>query len=167
MINTIGNCSDSIDNALKKGGAAYGMLRWLIKKKEMDMKVKKVLYTQLIRPTMEYGQEAWKGRRKKVEKLMLLERKILRAMTGMYRRPNGKWHRNDDLYKAAQMEENIGEHMERSAERYEVRKTEHRNEWYRSRMEELFRRRIEGKFRTEEYDKHTAEWKKKYKETEV
>lgn len=57
-INEFGNCKDSVANATSKGGMAYGMLRWLLKNKQMNMKVKKLMYTQLIRPTMEYGQEA-------------------------------------------------------------------------------------------------------------
>lgn len=70
-INEQANCMDTVENGIRKVQAALGMLRWLLKDKKMDMKVKKLMYTQLIRPAMEYGQEAWRGRgetKKKVGK---------------------------------------------------------------------------------------------------
>lgn len=132
------------------------------------MKVKKLMYTQLIRPTMEYGQEAWRGRKEskaKLEEMEGLERKILRSMTGLYRRDSGKWYSNKELFKAAQIEENITEHMEKNAGKYEERKDCHRNEWFRKRMEDLFQRKVRMRIRNEEYNKTTAEWKMKWKET--
>lgn len=168
IINEQANCKDTVENGIRKGRAAFGMLRWLLKDKNMDMKVKKLMYTQLIRPTMEYGQEAWRGRKEskaKLEEMEGLERKILRSMTGLYRRDSGKWYSNKELYKAAQIEENITEHMEKNAGKYEERKDCHRNEWFRKMMEDLFQRKVRMRMRNEEYNKTTAEWKMKWKET--
>lgn len=170
IINEHGNCKESAENAIRKGRAAYGMLRWIIRNKNMDMKVKKVMYTQLIRPTMEYGQEAWKGRKgnaTRLEKLELLERKVLRAMTGLYRKEDGTYYNRKVLFKAAMIEESILEHMTKNAEKYEERKDAHRNEWFRSRMEDLFQRKVRMKVRNEEYERTTKEWKSKWYETAV
>lgn len=170
IINEHGNCKESAENAIRKGRAAYGMLRWIIRNKNMDMKVKKVMYTQLIRPTMEYGQEAWKGRKgnaTRLEKLELLERKVLRAMTGLYRKEDGTYYNRKVLFKAAMIEESILEHMTKNAEKYEERKDAHRNEWFRSRMEDLFQRKVRMKVRNEENERTTKEWKSKWYETAV
>lgn len=94
-----------------------------------------------------------------------MERKILRAMTGLYRKEDGKWYNMKVLYKTAMIEESILEHMAKNAEKYEVRKEEHRNEWFRRRMMDLFQRKVNMKLRNEEYEKATKEWKGKWKET--
>lgn len=44
-----------------------------------------------------------------------MERKILRAMTGLYRKEDGKWYNTKVLYKTAMIEESILEHMAKNA----------------------------------------------------
>lgn len=82
---------------------------------------------------------------------MILERKILRCITGMYRRADGKWHSNAILYEKAGVEP-----LEREAEKmhtkHQGRREEHLNEFFRGRVEDLTRRRQEMVLRNWEFN---------------
>lgn len=52
IVNTDGNGVDTINNGVRKGGAAFGMLKWILKNADLDKRIKLMLYKQLIRPAM-------------------------------------------------------------------------------------------------------------------
>lgn len=92
---------------MKKIKMACAMLRPLYRRLELDMKVKEIVYKQLIRPIMLYGLQSWfqsevSGFMKPLE---IQERKIIRSITGRYRHPDtGHYFRNEELYEGLDVE---------------------------------------------------------------
>lgn len=130
-INEEKTCNDVIEHAVKKSRAAFGKVGWLIKKKGMKKNVKTLIYKQLIRPTMLYGIGAWANVKEgDIEKLDKRERQILRAMTGLYRREDGRYYNSQTLYDAAGIKEKLSEVVEKMHLKYESKKECQLNRWY-------------------------------------
>lgn len=73
--------------AIKKAQRAYGAIRPIISHLKVDQKTKEVLYNQLIRPRLTYAFPVWISASKTAyQKLILFERKILRVITGLFRK---------------------------------------------------------------------------------
>lgn len=150
----------AMNHATRKAGMAYGKLKWIITKKETNMQVKRLIYKQLIRPCLTYGMPILTNTNEKaLRKLGLFERKIVRGLTGRYRREDGRYYSNADIYKAVGLEETIEEHVNKLKEKYESKKECHRNAWYRERMAELQKRSMEMLSRNMEYKETTRLWK--------
>lgn len=163
-INENNTCDDTIDHSIKKSRAAFGKVCWLMKKKGMKSRVKTLVYKQLIRPTMLYGVGAWGNTSvKDLERLNKRERQILRAITGLYRRENGKYYSNKYLYKAAGIKEQLSEVVEKLHLKYETKKRYHLNRWYANRTEELEGRRLSKNMRNMDYQQHTKTWREEGK----
>lgn len=59
---------------------------------------------------MLYGGPAWQNvNETDIEKLNTAERKVLRGMTGLYRKEKGHYYKNEELYKAAEIKEKAGD----------------------------------------------------------
>lgn len=117
------------------------------------------MHKALIRPAMTYGSGTLiRTEEKELMELDRLERKIWRAATGKYRRPDGRYYSNETLMKELDMKESISEVIMRREEEPYVRRKEHRNEWFRERMDELEGRRVMHKLRNLEYEKGKKEW---------
>lgn len=86
---------DAIQHAVKKGFTVYGKMKWILKKKATSVKVKRMIYNQLIKPTLAYGMSIWPIITEKVfDKMAKCERKILRAITDKYRREDRRNYPN-------------------------------------------------------------------------
>lgn len=145
---------------MKKSRAAFAKVGWLLKKKDLKIKVKTLLYKQLIRPTMTYGVGAWGNvNERDIENLEKRERQVLRCITGMYRRENGRYFSSKDVYQAAGIKERLSEVIKKIYERYEEKKLYHLNKWYTKRAEDLKNRLLKKKVNNLEYDKQTRIWK--------
>lgn len=130
--------SDAVGHAVSKGFSVYGQLMWILVKKETDVVVKRLIHKQLIRPTMTYGMSLWPSTTEEtLWKVDACEQKILRGITGKYRRPNGKWYPNKELYAAMGLKDTIVEQINKTKEKYEARKEVHPNEWFRNRINDI------------------------------
>lgn len=102
------NFKEQRDAALMKTKSAIGVLRPILRRLNLDKKVKEILYKQLVRPTLLYGLPAWlKDNDKFIEPLAIYERKIIRLITSMYRDPTNELHyySNQYLYKNVNIDE--------------------------------------------------------------
>lgn len=151
---------DAIHHAVKKGFTVYGKMKWILTKKATSVKVKKMIYNQLIKPTLAYGMSIWPIITEKAfDKMAKCERKILRAITDRYRREDGRSYPNRTLYKESGIKKTIIECLNKAKEKYEGRKECHRSEWYRTRMTELEETRVREVMRIEEYRETVRQWK--------
>lgn len=133
-------------------------MRYLLVKKELNLEVKKLIYNQVIRPAITYGAGVLgMSTERDLAGIGILERKILRAATGMYRREDGHYFENDVLYKKLELKRRIGEVIGDMEERAYEKRQSHRNDWYRMRMEELERRRMSMKLRNMEFERTRRE----------
>lgn len=124
--------------AVSRTGMVYGKLKWIIKKESTSMKVKQLIYKQVIRPNLTYGMQILPiTTEKKLKKLGILERKIARVITKKYRRSNGKYYPNKVLYGEMELKKDVVEHINNLKEKYEYKKETHNNEWYRLKMSNL------------------------------
>lgn len=150
----------AVSHALSRAGTIYGKTKWILQRKATSLKVKRLIYKQLIRPNLTYGMQISPiTTEDTLDKLGALERKIARCITNLYRRDNGKYYRNETLYKEMDLKDNIVEHINKLKEKYEVKKAEHQNIWYRNRMVNLAEKRLGRLTRNLEYKKTTKEWK--------
>lgn len=131
-------CEDrNLKSALQSGWAAYGMVRWIATKNGMSVRVTRNLYTQIIMPSFFYVCQAWKFTKAQMDKLKLVERKILRKLSGMYRRPNGKYYSNEELYRKMEIGKDIEERAKERKEKYEKALDTMDNQWFKNRRREL------------------------------
>lgn len=118
----------------------------------LSKKVKALMYTMLVRPTMTYGTSGWNAAVDiDYHKLLMKERKFLRTITGLYRRDDGRHYPNNRLYEEIGLRDNIQQNIEKLKARYEEKKKRHPNEWFRSRMETLQKERDNYMARNEDY----------------
>lgn len=96
--------------------AAYFSLKNIFTNRKIDKPVKLLAYKQIIRPIALYGAPIWlQVSKQQINKIALVERKILRASTGLYRRPDSvKFYPNETVY---------GEAMINTIEREMINKT--------------------------------------------
>lgn len=71
----------------------------------MALKVKTVLYKSMIRAAVSHGFSLWDWNecRTGVNKLLIMERKLLRWFTGVFRDEDGLFYSNKILYEAAEL----------------------------------------------------------------
>lgn len=129
----------AIDHAVTKGNLARSTLNWILKRHEWDTKLKILTYKQLIRPTLTYGTEIW-DEEADISKLEILERKILRVCTGISKRPDGRYERNEVLYKTANIN-SLRDAIDKRREKYEEKREHHTNETFKTRLNELEQKR--------------------------
>lgn len=152
--------TEAIANAVRKGYTIYGKMKWILRKKETSKEVKKLIYRQLIRPSLTYGMEMWPVTTEEVlQDLGKCERQILRSITGKFRRQDGRYYPNKVLYDELDIKETINQQINKIKERYESKKEIHGNDWFRRRMIKLEEARKRAALQRQEYDKTTAEWK--------
>lgn len=109
---------------------------------------------------MTYGVGAWGNvNERDIENLEKRERQVLRCITGMYTRENGRYFSSKDVYQAAGIKERLSEVIKKIYERYEEKKLYHLNKWYTKRAEDLKNRLLKKKVNNLEYDKQTRIWK--------
>lgn len=147
--------NSNLKEALRRGWTAFAMVKWIVMKKGMSTRVKKNLYTQLILPSFLYGCQAWNFTDGQLAKLKLAERKILRMMTGMYRRSNKKYYSNIDLYKELDIKKNIEERIVERRVKYEKAIDQMENQWFINRRNVLKERERAHKEKME----YIKQWK--------
>lgn len=88
---------------IKKIKIATAMLRPIIKNVDLNIKIKKLLYHQLIRPLALYGVHIWcTAADTNIEKLCVQERKVVRSITGLFRKEEDRhYHSNQTIYTSA------------------------------------------------------------------
>lgn len=151
-INSEMTSKDSIDAAVRKGNMAFSMVGHLMRNQGLSKKVKALMYTMLVRPTMTYGTSGWNAAVDiDYRKLLLKERRFLRTITGLYRRDDGRHYPNNRLYEEIGLKDNIQQNIEKLKARYEEKKKRHPNEWFRSRMETLQKERDDYIARNKDY----------------
>lgn len=98
--------SKHLEYTRKKMIAAYFSLKGIFFNRKIDMKLKLLAYKQIIKPIALYGAPIWhQVSRAQINKIALLERKILRACSGLYRRPGSvKYYKNSHVYKTCKIE---------------------------------------------------------------
>lgn len=160
IINESGDARDTVEHGIKKFHAMYGKMRYILKDKALGQKVKELKYKQLIRPTMLYGRPAWQNvNEADIEKLNKAERKVLRGMTGLYRKDNGHYYKNEDLYKATGIKEKVGDMLEKHHIKHLEKRIDHPNQWFINKVEELEKRKMPMKVRNMDYVEQTKIWK--------
>lgn len=86
--------------------SAYFSLKKIFFNRKIDAKIKLLAYKQIIKPIALYGAPIWlQVSRAQINEIAVLERKILRACSGLYRKPNSvKYYANNVLYKKCNLE---------------------------------------------------------------
>lgn len=89
-----------VDTVRTKMLASYFALKNIFFNKKIDKKLKLLAYKQIIKPIAMYAAPIWlQVSKNQINKIALIERKILRACSGRYRHPNNvKYYSNDTLY---------------------------------------------------------------------
>lgn len=75
--------SNEVAARIQKGNKCYYGLAKSLNLRVMSRKMKKQLYTSLIRSAILYGSEIWPLRKKDENRLRVFERKVLRKMYGL------------------------------------------------------------------------------------
>jgi hypothetical protein len=90
----------------KASGALTQYYRAIHQHSRLSKKIKLVLYKQIIRTIISYAFPAWFHIPKSaLKKIKIFERKCLRSITGLYRKPGTyEYHSNHTLYEAAKIE---------------------------------------------------------------
>lgn len=97
----------------------------------LDIQIKILCYKQLIRPIISYAFPIWSCiSSAQMEKLRILERKLLRRCINYTRKPNGKHHSNNYLYHKAKTPR-LDKHLLSIAHRYLSRTKEFANPLFR------------------------------------
>lgn len=93
-----------VDQQIKRAHSAFSACNNLFRNKMMNVRVKSLLYKSLIRSILCYGFAAWNNINSfNMEKIRRVERKILRACTGLYRQKNSiRFVNSAEVYKKAQ-----------------------------------------------------------------
>ena len=151
-----GSLRSHIDGCKRKALMAYGRIRWLLKKKDLSVKVKTLLYKQLIRPMLCYGVGLYRSKKDVMNKVLpRTERQVLRCITGLYRRPETlKWYSNKELYAGAGLTEDISEVLRKQNEKFLEKRETHRNQWYLQRVLTLEEKTTSMRIRNLEYEEH-------------
>ena len=119
-----------IDETVKKARGAFFQLMPVLKKLEIDQKHRTHLYKQLIRPILTYGFPIWAtATEAKYNSMALLERKIIRAITGKYKHEDERGIR---YYSDAGLREETGiidirQHLKKTCSSFRRRMQTHEN----------------------------------------
>lgn len=136
-------------------------MKWILRKKETSKNVKRLIYKQLVRPSLTYGMSVWPVTSDKVlEKMGKCERKIMRSITRLHWKDDKKFYSNEEVYADLGMKDTIEEQINKIKEKYEEKKECHYNDWYRRQMWELEETRMGWLLRNQEYMETTREWKR-------
>lgn len=110
----------------KRGRAITGASRFLLSHKSVNMKVKRLIYKQIIRPTATYACAIW-GSPEVLHPLQVMERWAFRHATGNYRNPITKhFIPQNVLYDEMDLAP-IGEFIDKCCEKHMNRLTVHKN----------------------------------------
>lgn len=95
--------------------AAYFSLKRIFFNKKINSNLKLLAYKQIIRPIALYAAPIWRSvSNAQMNQIAILERKILRACTGLFRKPNSfKYYKNELIYEASNtipIEEELARH---------------------------------------------------------
>ena len=96
-----------VNSIIKKANFAFHLVHPLMRIQQgLPTQTKLLLYKQLIRPIITYGFPVWFTISKSyMEKILILERKILRVCTNLYRNPsNSHYYSNKTLYEKANID---------------------------------------------------------------
>ena len=91
MINTDSSIEEEIKEKIAAGNRAYHVHKKLFISKLILRNVKLQLYNTLIRPVVTYASETWVLKENMINKLLILERKIMRKILGPVRSEDGHW----------------------------------------------------------------------------
>lgn len=93
------NFKQHIDITVNKAKKAYGMLVPVMKNAALSKKHKEIMYNMLIRPIVLYGALVWASSKPtSLEKIAIFERRIIRRITGLYRKNFKHYYSNVTLY---------------------------------------------------------------------
>lgn len=98
---------EHIRNIIKKTTRAFHAVKGIMYNRQgLSIKTKSIIYKQLLRPILSYAFPIWSDiSSAQMEKLRLLERKYLRIITGIRRKPNSRhFHNNNTLYQKSNVE---------------------------------------------------------------
>lgn len=141
IISDSGGSEEAVKHGMKKGGHAFGNIKWILRMTNLEERLKKRLYTQVIRPAMTYGCEGWHDVNKTTrEELERKERQLIRIMLGERRDREGKYARNETLYDKMNMKCDITEWLMERQEKFLERREMCTNERYVEKVKELARR---------------------------
>lgn len=130
-ITTNGNDKTNVEAAKTKMSMAWGMLMKLLKNPNLKKEVKVMIYSTLIRPAGFYGSALWDDPEERwIKNVAIQERKIPRQITGLYRRDDGRYYRNDVLYHEAGLKKRLNDEIKTSEERFSRRRLELPNVTY-------------------------------------
>lgn len=119
-----------VEISIRRATGAFFRIAPILKKTGVDNRLKALLYKQLIRPIVTYGFPIWISASKTAYQLLeKMERRIMRAITGKYRRDtiDGlRWFPERELRKDTGIE-NIIDHLELLMERHLKRTYDHPN----------------------------------------
>lgn len=95
-----------VETIRAKMSASYFALKNIFFNREIDKKIKLLAYKQIIKPIAMYAAPIWlQVSKNQINKIAGLERKILRACSDLYRRPNSiKYYSNKTLYEECAIE---------------------------------------------------------------
>jgi exonuclease III len=117
-----------IQHNIKKTKIAYGMLIPLLNHVNLSKKCKETMYKMLIRPVMLYGALVWvSSKPTSLERMAVCERKIIRRITGLYRRANKRYYSNKTLYENCNIRP-FQEYLKDCVKAQKTRFREHNNE---------------------------------------
>jgi exonuclease III len=99
------NFNQHIKNSIKKCNATIALYNKAINTKSaLTNRIKVIFYLQVLRPMISYGFPAWFFiPPTQMEELRKLERKILRLATGLTRKDDGKYFKNQEVYDASKI----------------------------------------------------------------
>ena len=86
MISSDGNMEREITNRIQTGWASWRKCSGIMTDKRIGRKLKRRLYTAVIRPAMIYGAETWSTTKKEEERMNVNEMRMLRWASGVTRR---------------------------------------------------------------------------------
>lgn len=87
--------TDHITKKLQMANKAYMLLNRMFHHKHLSAQVKLICYKALIRPLVTYGAPIWFNQSPAyMERMRLLERRVIRACTRMYRKPETEYQHN-------------------------------------------------------------------------
>lgn len=94
-----------VNRALSKGCAAFQNAMATFNNKHIKDRVKVYLYKALVRPAFTYAFPVWSSiSSHQMERLRAFERKMLRICLGKFRKPNGHYYSNQQIYGWARIE---------------------------------------------------------------
>ena len=90
-MNTDNSIEEEIKERIAAENRAYHVHKKLFTTKLISRNVKLQHYNTLIRPTVTYASETWVLKESMINKLMIIERKVMRKILGPTRSDDGYW----------------------------------------------------------------------------